>query len=612
MGVKKLTVKGDTVDFAIRNGLNQLGLPQDRTLIKILQRESQSLFGYKPAVVSIIFDETEAERAKAEKQRREFVSKFQFRYDAGVALVKVPACFYDEQFAIPKEKREQFIIDFLEEHDIPDPEDDRVKHIVEDFQCQYDFVPVKKLDVHRLNMDGGSIHLRKSPDLMTAKAIIFHGSDSVTEEQVYRALKENQIVKGIRKANIQRVLENRYTGFFEVAKGVPAVDDRFGNMEKFFQEDEHKEFTRVMEQLTIDTRSVKDINIADRNQLLLRVDDVIPGSPGYRIDGVPVSKKDITDASQGLKIGANVYFSDDAKEVYAKQSGHIVWKPEEHYIDVEPIYIVEGDVDFSEGNIIGFVGKVLIKGDVKSKFSVIAEGDIEIHGSVEDAVVKSTNSSVFIGGGVIHRAEGMVQAKETVQCNIATNAHIRAKKICVEKEVMNSRLEAEDEIQVMGNPGVIVGGEVSANQMIRANTIGSERWVRTKVAVGDVTEVKKRQRSLQQKGSQLNSQLREAQQIHDILTNKAKNTELTVSQKTQLERVKQEIPEIQEKLQDMAEEEERNKKLIEARRKAKLEVIKNLHPQVEVNIFDATFTPRSAEKYSGFKARAGEIQRYSL
>jgi len=611
MATKKLTIKGETVEYAIKRGLSQLGLSQDRTLIKILQKDSQGFFGHKDAVVAIVYDDEESEAALNAKIDKEFRSKFKFRFVEQQAQIQVPACFYEDQYVHSAEERQEFLEDFLRNYGVDHPDDQAISKVVEDFQCQYSFIPVKDFETEPLNNRESSIHLMISDDKMLCRAIIFHG-EITHEEEVFNVLKKRHIVKGIMRKNLQHVLKTGYCGYFTLAQGEPAVDDTPGAVEKFFQENEHKEFSKMMEMLTIDTRSVKEINIAERHQLLIKLGDVITGSDGYTIEGDAVPKKEVAESEGSIKLGPNVYASDNGKEIYAKESGHIVWKSDERFIDVEPVYIVEGNVDFSEGNIHGFVGKVIIKGDVKPKFSVVAQGDIEIHGTVEDAVVKSTNGNVLVAQSVIHKNEGTIQAKESIHCSIATNADLHAKNIIIEKEAMNSFMEAENQITITSNPGVLIGGETHVKNVLLVKTVGSESSVPTKLHIGDVSQIKNRLRSLTQKGRDTAMKLKEAKEVINILSYRSESEELDIIEQQQLERAQKEIPNLEDYIKYCQEQKEILEKEIEERRPARLEVLETLYSHVDIFLFEGHFIPQSPEKHTGFHYKKGRVQRYSL
>lgn len=611
MPTKRLTLVEETVDYAIKKGLESLGLTRDEALIHVLQRETQSIFGYKEAVVSITYDESDSLRSLNKRRIEEFRNKFKFRFHDGCAEVQVPAAFYDDSYVASRQEREEYLREFLTENGIEEPDDDCIQRIIDDYNQQYAYAKVVELACLPLNRGGGRIFIKIDEDKMRVQAILFP-KGKVDRSDVFRVLKAKGIIKGVLANNINSVLESGYVGYFDIARGKEAIDDKPGEVEKFFAEDEHTEFSKMMTHLSIDMRNVKDLNIADRNQLLIRIGDMEVGQDGYTVAGEVLKKQDLVPGEFGVKAGEGVYISDDGKQIFAKRSGHIKWNAEDESIDIEPLYVVDGNVDFSEGNIVGFVGKILIKGDVKPKFTVIADGDVEIHGSVEDAVIKSNNGSVLIAGSVIHNSEGMIQAKQTAHVNIATNACIRANRIIVEKEVINSELEADDIIEVLGTPGVAIGGKIYAKSLIKVNTVGSESGVTTDIRSGDVTELKKKLRTLTQKMSKNASKLREAQQIVAILEKREAAQELTSSQRKQLLRAREEIPELEESLSYGEEREVKMKTEIAERESARVEVLKKLHALVDLRIFEAYTVPETSEVNSGFKCQNGEIVRYPL
>lgn len=612
MGTKSLTISGATLDYAIRQGLQKIGLPQERTVIRVLQKESRSFFRSKEAIIEILYDEEESKNQIKEKNVEEIIEQIRFRWIDGKAEIKLPPIFFQTDFLQSFDEKEEFILQFLKEHEVTDVKEDLIKELVRDQGGQFNFTTVKELPCYDLNDKGGKIHISTDEELMQCRAIIFHGEKGVTEEQVLSVLKSVPVVEGIQRKILSRILQAQYTGFFTLAKGTHPIPDQAGNVEKFFQEDERKIFAQMMEALTIDTRSIKDINIADRNQLLMRVGEIIPGNPGRMLDGTPIAHHTLTESELSVKLGERVYRSDDGKEIYAKENGHIIWKPEENFIDVEPVYFVDGNVDFSEGNIQGFVGKVIVNGNVKPKFKVVAEGDIEIRGTVEDAIVRSTSGSIVVLGSVIQPKEGIVEAKESVHVNIATNAHLKGKKVIVEKETMNSIVDADEEFESVGSPGAIIGGEIYARILVRANIIGSESGVQTEIHVGDVRYLRQKLMNLTQNTAADKNHLQELKEIAKILQYKRSANDLHGEQVEQLQKCKEEIPSLEEKVHNAAKEEKAIQKQIKGCRPARLEVLNVMYPQVEIYLLEVIHTVQSPEKFTGFRCKNGYLQYYSL
>lgn len=605
MGKKELLINDTSVEHAIKKGLKQIGLPQSKTIIRIKQKESHNFFHRKPAVVTILFDEDESHKALLERAREEFMSRMVLRFEESKIKIRVMGTFFYEGIFESDEERQKFLMEFLEAKGIHKPDEEAIDTIIKHPQSQGHFVTIKTLDTIPLNKHGGALFIEISADKMSCRAAIFHHGE-IKEEQIYDVLKKKGIIKGILKQTLSAVIKNKYQGFFEIAVGLPPVPDTPTKFKVYFQESEHRLFSDLMGQHTVDMRNVKDINIVNRNELLMELTDPIPGKNGYTVTGV-ILDRETASSRGGLKLGPNVYMSDNNKQVYAKAAGHIVWRPHEPYIDVENIYVVEGNVDFAEGNIIGFVGKVLVKGDVRPKFSVIAEGDIEIQGSVEDAIVESTNGNVTVMGTIVHKNEGHVRATETVHANLVINANIKARNIVVEKEVMNSKLYASSKISILGQPGVLVGGEVFANHLIRVNTIGSENWVQTKVHSGDVTELKKLLYNIRKRMADQQDKLKELQATVKLLKAKEQTSELTETQTNQLEGAIGNIPTLKDNIEYDQDEETKIVAEMERMRNAKIEVIKTIYPHCDLYIYDSYLLTSEEEHYKKFTCRESVI-----
>ncbi len=609
MGKKKLTIKGETVDFAIKSGLNKIGLTQERAIITIEKREFFGFFGTQDARVSIVYDEEESKKSLDEKLQKQFEAGFNIQWEYGKVLLRLPQDFLTSPKLDSVEKRKEFLHSFLKKKGVESPLNKNIENLASESQATQNYALVAEYPTEPLGSRGASILLRIAPDKMKCEAIVFQG-DKATEDDFFVVLKKHHCIKGILRKSIQDSLKGNVTGFFEVAKGQPVQNDASGVLEKFFQEDARREFSKMMSDLNIDTRSVKEIAIADRNQLLIRMGDVIRGHDGWTITGDIIPREVLTQ-KEGIQLGQNVYLSDSGKEVYAKQPGHVLWRPQDPYIDIDRVYIVKGNVDFSEGNV-NFVGKVIVMGDVKAKFSVHAEGDIVVHGSVEDAVIESSKGSIFIAGTVVHHNEGYVQAKETVHVTIASNAKLRGKKIIIEKEAMNSELKADEEILITGSPGVFVGGEARAKKLVRINVIGSPSWVATKIHVGNITPLSNELQGHSSNILTCQNQIKAAKQISTILKQRKVAEPLTEAQAEQLKSSEELLTSLADQLQTRQSEIDRIKAEIATCEGGKLEVLKTLYPQVDVYIYNAYLLPTSKESFTGFICKNDMIIRYPL
>ena len=151
-------------------------------------------------------------------------------------------------------------------------------------------------------------------------------------------------------------------------------------------------------------------------------------------------------------------------------------------INVVPVIEIKEDIDVSTGNI-EFMGDVIIRGSVQPGFSVKAEGNVEIFGTISGGTVEGKNVIIKMGIQGMHR--GYVKARENVVAKFMENATVHAgMDIMVSDVVLNSRISAGKKICVEGRRGLIVGGTAMAGEEIRAKVVGTHMATATTLEVG--------------------------------------------------------------------------------------------------------------------------------
>ena len=151
-------------------------------------------------------------------------------------------------------------------------------------------------------------------------------------------------------------------------------------------------------------------------------------------------------------------------------------------INIVPVIEVKGDVDLSTGNI-EFVGNVVVRGSVLSGFTVKADGNVEVSGTVNGGTVEGKN--VVIRMGIQGTSSGHVKANEDVVAKFIENATVFAKQdIIVSDVILHSSVSAGRKVIVNGRRGMIAGGKVMAGEEINAKTVGTHMAISTELAVG--------------------------------------------------------------------------------------------------------------------------------
>ena len=146
-------------------------------------------------------------------------------------------------------------------------------------------------------------------------------------------------------------------------------------------------------------------------------------------------------------------------------------------IDVVEVYEIASDLDYSVGNI-AFSGDVIVRGDVKPGFEIVAGGSVTVRGITEGATIKAQRDITVAGviGGSVLEAGGDIVAQ------YFNNARVTASgQVTVNREIINATVEAQ---RVVTAPaGRIVGGSVTAHKEVDAGTLGSHEAVTTEITV---------------------------------------------------------------------------------------------------------------------------------
>ncbi len=169
-------------------------------------------------------------------------------------------------------------------------------------------------------------------------------------------------------------------------------------------------------------------------------------------------------------------------------------------INVEPIYTVEGDVNFKTGNIL-FLGTVFVKGNVEDGFTVKAAGNIEVMGSVGKCVLDA-EGEIIVHQGILGKNEGKVRAGSNLVAKFIENARVEVdENVLVSDGIIHSFVDANKRILCQGKRASIVGGRLRAANEIHAKTLGSVAGTETIVEVGiDPKRKEKLSQALHRKG----------------------------------------------------------------------------------------------------------------
>ena len=335
-----------------------------------------------------------------------------------------------------------------------------------------------------------------SKDQMTASVMIetpFFTKPWPTAADVMRALQEKRVVYGIDREAIKKLVNDRYTDdYVVVANGKPPVEGKNAYIELI--RDPNHPF-EIRDDEKIDYWSRSSLVTVHPGQDIAIKHPLEQGKEGMTVLGTPVKIPPARNVE--FSFGAGLAKSpENPLLLIATADGQL--KNFRGKLAVLPELDVPGDVDFGIGSI-DFTGAVNIRGSVREGFHVIAQGNIDVHGTIEGADVDSQDS-ITVYGGVRGMGKGSIRARGDVSISFADQAIIHSGgSIVVKNAILHSRLFAQKTILVLGKgkKSQIAGGRVEAGVEISCHVLGREMGTRTEVVVGQPPEQLERRRVLQ-------------------------------------------------------------------------------------------------------------------
>jgi uncharacterized protein (DUF342 family) len=329
--------------------------------------------------------------------------------------------------------------------------------------------------------------LQFSPDRTEAMLTI--------EERAYAPYPGHDYVADfLRKNNItDTLLENELKGMLEqkiyntpvcIARGKECRPSKNGEIRYLFTDHSNRPAPGPEE--NVNHRERSPIKTVSRGEPVARVIPPVPGEDGFTVTGeiipagIPVEKK--------LPSGRNIAPDPADNNLLIAQANGSVNVMSETRIDIDPVLNIQGNVDYSTGNL-DFTGSIIVNGDIISGFTVKVTGTIQVKGVIEDAVVYAGGD--IYAAGCAGGEKGSISAGGNIFIKYAENSRISAgMDIYVEEYLMNSDVHADGNIYVTKKNGMITGGETSAFHAVEANTIGNIDEIKTVVSVGFSSELK--------------------------------------------------------------------------------------------------------------------------
>lgn len=337
------------------------------------------------------------------------------------------------------------------------------------------------------NSNDNFVKLQISPDLIEAYITVSVPEEGLWPDAHYiiNMLNSNGICSTVLNDEVARII-NEKINFTPVcvARGDKMIPSRNGWIEYLYEKQEKEFDPDDMDAVDHKNRSrIKTVSKGDR---IIRLHPAVPGKDGVSVTGEIITAGSAIDIK--MPAGANTAIDpEDSSYLVATENGAVV-RVNETRIDILPLLEIQGNVDYSVGNI-DFTGSIILRGDILSGFTVKTTGSIQVFGIIEDAEVYSGGD--IYAHGCAGGQRGIIRAGGSINVSYAVNSKMQAgKDIIAADYLINCVSHADGSIIVTKKKGMIAGGTTVAFSRIEANTIGNNSGLKTIVSAGFSAELR--------------------------------------------------------------------------------------------------------------------------
>lgn len=568
-------LEGKSLDSLIEEGLKKLGVTKNQINVEVLESK-KSLFG-SHFKVRISLKET----ASIDKIEKSLTEIYAHSLPTENIEIQKPIEFIYKEDGV-----------YIQLNNNTSMEDIKAKIEIKkinqvDLEAVHDAIQKQQLD-NEIKIAGvqeeikvdSRCEIRISPDNMEAFLYITAplGGKDIQGDDIIRVMKENKVVFGIKDEEIKNILMNKpYDRDILIAEGIRPIEGESAKLQYHF--DTNTE-TKLLESEggKIDFRELSLIKNVKAGQVLVTMIPATEGVTGKDIKGEDVKPK------EGKKLqlpkGKNVNISDDGLQLLSAIDGEV--KIIDNKVHVFSLYMVPANVDNSTGNI-RFIGKVIVKGNVLTGFSIEADGDVEVFGVVEGAKIVS-KGSIILHRGIQGMNKGELYCDGDLVAKFIENSVIEVKGNIHSDAIMHSRVVCGRKLEAAGRKGLIVGGNFKVSDEIKAKVIGSPMATITELEVGVNPDVRRRYELLKQEHKSIVENLEKVTQASDLLTKISQKAELPADKKEILTKSMQARAQFIEKLEANNNEIKEMETYLEELSKGKIKASDVIYPGTRVTI----------------------------
>ncbi len=342
------------------------------------------------------------------------------------------------------------------------------------------------------------------------------GGLDVTAEQILSALDNKFICHGILEDDIRRAVElKRYNENICAARWDPPVDGVDGVIKYFYKTDQA---VRPVEndQGEVDYKNLGLVRNITAGTPIAAITFPTEGEPGTDITGKTVHQRQGVPAK--YTVGAGTSLVDGDTQIIAAVDGNLVYK--NGAFCVEETLLINGDVEVATGNV-DFIGDIVIKGSVFEGFRVTSKRKITINGTVTGAEL-TADGDIFVKIGAINST---ITSKGNVKLGFCENSRIQCEGNMESASYVGGEIFVGQKMIASGK-GVIMGGKYTALDGVEASVIGSDKYVKTEITLGNNAVLSKEKDTIEKAIAQMEDKVDQLSKVLNTLAEIAKKSKL--------------------------------------------------------------------------------------
>lgn len=444
-----------------------------------------------------------------------------------------------------------------------------------------------------------------TPDKMYAIAKFYKNSTKgkrMSKEDIIFEIEKQKIIFGIDEDVIEEFIkEPVYCRNVVIAKGTKPIDGKDASIQYNFQTD-RKAKPQLKEDGTVDFHNLNNISNIKAGDVLAVLTKADLGTDGTDVYGNVVKPRKVNKLT--LKHGNNLEISEDGLRLISKVDGHATLEGDKVFVSDN--FDVPADVDNSTGDI-KYNGSVTVKGNVRTGFSIIADGNVEVFGVVEGAKIDATGD-IIIHRGIQGMGKSDIRAKGNIISKFIESADVVVDGYVETDTILNSNVSAKGDVYVRGRSASLIGGNVRSSTLIEAANIGSPMGTVTNVEVGTDPTIKDNIKKLK---NLIEDKKAENVKIEQVLTVMRKKKDMGTLEEDKIPMLQQltknvilNNTEIKKAEAELAESEKELAEDVNARIRA----IKAIHAGTRITIAGDYITVHNDVIHSEFRRVKGEIK----